>query len=320
MGAALAPSLGLMLIARFVWGLGAAGPRVAAVAMVRDAYEGERMARQMSNMMAVFLVVPTLAPSLGAGLVVIGPWQLVFWVCLAASVAVFGLSIRLPATLPATERRSLSAGEVWRSIRVVFSTPGTTAYLVAMTALFASFISYLASSEIIVDEVFGLASWFPLIFGGLAVAMGLTMIANGRVVERVGLEHMLKRLVALQIVASLVLLVVAMVTGGTPPFALFITVFVVVLGSNTALTPNLNSAAMRPLGHVAGTAAALLGMVPMVVGSLLGSLIDRTFDGTITPIALAFTVGAIVALVATRSAMATADRAEARSTAAIAVS
>lgn len=301
--AALAPSLGVLLVARFVWGLGSAGPRVAAMAMVRDAYEGAQMARQMSLMMAVFLVVPTVAPALGAGLVAIGPWQLVFWVCAVAGVAVFGLSTRLPATLPVGERSPLSGAEVSRLCRAVFATPGTIAHLVALTASYGAFFSYLASSEIIVDRVFGLDRWFPMIFGGLAVVMGVTMVANGRLVERVGLDRMLIRLLLAQVVIDLAFLAVAVATGGTPRFSLFIVVFVLVLACQQAIVPNLNSAAMRPLGHVAGTAAAILGMIPMVFGSIIGSLIDRAFDGTITPLAIGFVVASIVALLATRAGL-----------------
>jgi DHA1 family bicyclomycin/chloramphenicol resistance-like MFS transporter len=301
--AAIAPSLGVMLVARFVWGLGSAGPRVAALAMIRDAYEGEQMARQMSFIMAVFLVVPTIAPTLGAGLVAIGPWQLVFWLCAVAGVAVFGLSTRLPATLPAGERQPLSTAHVWRTCREVLTTRGTIAYLVALTALFGSFFSYLASSEIIVDEVFGLDAWFPAIFGGLAVVMGITMVANGRFVERVGLDRILSRLLVAHLAVDAILVAVALATGGMPPFPLFIVVFVLLLGCQQALVPNLNAAAMRPLGHVAGTASAILGMVPMVIGSMLGSVVDRAFDGTITPLAIGFMLAGIVALVATRVAM-----------------
>jgi DHA1 family bicyclomycin/chloramphenicol resistance-like MFS transporter len=67
-------------------------------------------------------------------------------------------------------------------------------------------------------------------------------------------------------------------------------------------TINANTAAMIPLGHVAGSGAALLGMVPMVVGSVIGSLIDRQFDGTITPLAAAFVVASLLAFGAIRVA------------------
>jgi len=292
--AALAPTLEVMLIARFVWGLGAAGPRVAALAMVRDAFEGERMARQMSLIMAVFLIVPTIAPAIGAGLVAIGPWQLVFWLCAAFGILVFALSMQLPATMPPDQRRSLSLREIRTSNKIVFTTPGTYGYLLAMVGLFASFISYLASSEIIIDEVFGLGSWFPVIFGAIAIVMAIAMLVNGRVVERIGLDTIIRWMMVALLVADGVLLVVAVATDGSPPFWLFIVVLAVVISCQQILVPNLNASAMRPLGSVAGTASAMLGMIPMVIGSVLGSFIDRAFDGTITPLAIGFMLSGLI--------------------------
>ena len=112
-----------MFAARFVWGLGSAGPRVTAMAMIRDAYEGERMAKQMSFMMAVFILVPTFAPAVSSGLLALGPWQLVFWLCAAAGALLLVSSRRLPETFAPPDRLALSAGDVWRSWQIVSSSP-----------------------------------------------------------------------------------------------------------------------------------------------------------------------------------------------------
>ena len=93
--AVMAPTLPVMFAARFVWGLGSAGPRVAAMAMIRDAYDGDRMAKQMSFMMAVFILVPTFAPAVSSGLLRLGPWQIVFWLCAVAGTALLVLAFRL---------------------------------------------------------------------------------------------------------------------------------------------------------------------------------------------------------------------------------
>ncbi|HZB42738.1 MAG TPA: MFS transporter, partial [Ilumatobacter sp.] len=110
LGALLAPTLGVMYAARFVWGLGSSGPRVAAMAMIRDAYDGDRMAKQMSFMMAVFILVPTFAPAVASGLLRLGPWQIVFWLCAFAGAALLVVSFRLPETLEPSDRLALSAG------------------------------------------------------------------------------------------------------------------------------------------------------------------------------------------------------------------
>jgi DHA1 family bicyclomycin/chloramphenicol resistance-like MFS transporter len=293
-GAALAPTLEVMLVARLVWGFGAAGPRVAATAMIRDAFEGEAMAKQMSTIMAVFLIVPTIAPSIGAGLVAVGPWQLVYWICAAFTVVVLFASLRLPATMPESARRELNAREIMSGFRIVFTTPGTMGYMLAMVGLFAAFISYLASSEIIIDEVFGLAGWFPVIFGALAIVMAITMIINGRIVERVGLDRMIRIMLRTLLVADALLVGLALATGGEPPFVLFLISIAAVIACQQLLVPNINAAAMRPLADVAGSAAAILGMVPMILGSLLGSVIDRAYNGTVTPLAVGFALSGMV--------------------------
>jgi len=293
-----APSLWVMFVARFVWGLGSAGPRVAAMAMVRDAYEGEQMAKQMSLIMAVFILVPTFAPALASGILLVGPWQAVFWACAVVAVVVAAAVTRLPETLEADQQRRLAGRDVVGGIRAIFTTPGTLGYLLCLTALFSVFLSYLASSEIILDQVFGLGDWFPLFFGAIALVMGGAMFLNGRVVEHVGLERIIRFGFLANLTSATVLLVVAVVTAGTPPFWLFVVLLGTVLFFQQMLIPNLNAAAMRPLGSVAGTAAAVLGMVPGVLGAIIGGLIDRQFDGTITPISIAFVACSIVAFAA----------------------
>lgn len=299
-GAALAPSLAWMLVARVVWGIGAAGPRVAAVAMVRDSYEGDQMARQMSFMMVVFILVPSIAPTLGAGLIEIGPWEIVFWFCALAALAVLAASTQLPRTLPVSARRALSFREIRSGWRTFFTAPGTPGYLIAMTVLFGAFAAYLSGLEIIVDDVFDLDPWLPAIFGGLSAFMGLVMFVNGRVVERVGLDRLVRWVLIGVVTSSSLFVVVALSTDGQPPFWLFVTVFAVVLSSTGVLQPNLNSAAMKPMAAVAGSAASLIGTIQMVLGSVIGTIISRSFNGTITPFAFGFLIAGVVALVAQR--------------------
>ncbi len=295
---ALAPNLELMIVARLIWGFGAAGPRVAATAMIRDSFEGAEMAKQMSTIMAVFLIIPTIAPAIGAGLVAVGSWQMVFWICGAFGIGVLMMTTRLPATMEmGTAVPNVSGGELGQSIRTVITTPGSYGYLLAMVGLFASFITYLASSEIIIDEVFGLADWFPAIFAAIAVLMAGVMITNRQVVVRVGLDRMIYVMIRALIVVAGAFVALSLITGGTPPFGLFFVAIAVVIGCQQVLVPNINAAAMRPLGAVAGTAAAVFGMVPMILGSLLGTLIDRSFNGTITPMAIGMSLCVLVAAV-----------------------
>jgi len=301
--AALAPSLGLMIAARFLWGLGAAGPRVAVMAMVRDAYSGAAMAKQMSSIMSIFLIVPMLAPALGAGLLAIGPWQLTIWLCVVVAGLIFVASLYLPPTQPVTDREPLSVRGMWSDWRTVLSTPGTFGWIAATVVMTGSFMSYIASSENIIDEVFGLKRWFVLTFAAVALVMAFATATNGRLVESVGLRRILVVVACGQVATTATLCTVVLATGGTPPFALFLPILISVLMCQQVLMVNINSAAMMPLGHVAGSAAALIGAAPQVFGALIGSRIDAAFNGTVTPLAIAFVVGSVLSGLAIRQAL-----------------
>ena len=294
-GSLMAPTLGSMFVARFIWGLGSSGPRVAATAMIRDAYEGAQMARQMSLIMAVFILVPTFAPALAVGILALGPWQAVFWTCAVGAAVVAASVTRLPETLPTTSQRSVALGAAWQSCRAVVATPGTPGFLLSLTALFGVFMSYLASSEIVLDQVFGLGDWFPVFFGGVAIVMGSAMYLNGRIVERIGL----RRIIALGFwgngAMTVALLLMVLATSGRPGFVPYFVLLTAVLFTQQMLIPNLNAMAMQPLSRVAGTGAAILGMVAGVGGALIGGFIDRQFDGTVTPLAIGFVVSSAVA-------------------------
>jgi MFS transporter, DHA1 family, multidrug resistance protein len=164
----------------------------------------------------------------------------------------------------------------------------TAGYTLALTALYGVFTSYLASSEIIFGETFDRAAQFPLIFGGLAAVMGLAMLANARVVGRVGARRLAHLVLVFYVGAAGVLAALAWRTDGVPPLALFLLGLAVMLVSHALLIPNFNTIALAPMGSVAGTAAAVIGTVPTAVGALLGAVLDRSFDGTVLPIAVGF--------------------------------
>ncbi|MFP5309145.1 MAG: multidrug effflux MFS transporter [Actinomycetes bacterium] len=298
-GAALAtfaPSLGLLLLSRAVWGFGAAGARVVTFAVVRDRTEGDVMARTMSFIMAVFILVPIVAPTLGAAVVAVASWRWVFGVCV---VAVGGMALwarRLPETLAEHHRRELRLRPVARAAREVVSHRATVGYTLAMTSLYAIFVSWIGSSEIIVSEVFDARDAFPLVFGGLAAAIGVAILLNARLVERVGTRRLAHLVLFGYVGASLLLVAVAFVGDGTPPLWLFLGVAALLLGSHGLLIPNLNTIAMQPMGAVAGTASSVIGAVQLAGGALLGAVVDRAFDGTVRPLALGFLGFGVLAL------------------------
>jgi DHA1 family bicyclomycin/chloramphenicol resistance-like MFS transporter len=161
----------------------------------------------------------------------------------------------------------------------------------AAAALFGFFTSYLASSQLIIDDVFGLDAWFPIIFGGSAAVLGLGMLVNARLLDVVPLRLLLKRTFIGYGAAVLLLATIAWTTGGTPPFWLFLVGLIPILFCHALLIPNLNAAAMVPMGQVAGTAAAVMGTVTILGGATMGAVIDIAYNGTIIPLATASLIG-----------------------------
>jgi DHA1 family bicyclomycin/chloramphenicol resistance-like MFS transporter len=295
LGAAFAPSLGVLLAWRFLSGVGAGAVRVATLGVIRDAYAGERMAKVLSYIIAVFILVPTIAPSIGAALLVVGSWQVIFAAFVACALLAAAWTIRLPETLPRERRIALDLGELATAAKAVVTSRFAMGLTLARMAVFGFFASYLASSQVIVDDVLDRGELFPVIFAGGALVIGTGMLLNPGLLDRLGLRRLLRFTLSGYLGAALVFASVAVATGGRPPPWLYLASLFPVLLAYSFVLANMTSAAMMPMGNIAGTAAALLGTIVMLGGASLGAVIDFSFDGSVTPFALA---GVVVGLAA----------------------
>jgi DHA1 family bicyclomycin/chloramphenicol resistance-like MFS transporter len=305
-------SLAGMVACRFVWGFGAAAPRSLAVAVVRDTFEGERMARTMSLIMAIFILVPVFAPTVGAAILAVAPWRAVLWLQVGVAVALVLWSTRLPETLAPEDRRSVSPRSLGEAAVAVVRSRQTVAFGLAVLAIFGMMTSYIGTIEVVVDEVFGQADRFPLIFGALACMLAVGSLFAARVVGRLGLPLLLRLGAAYLLATTIGLALLAAATDGEPPLWAFCVVLAFVLTGVSVLAPSCNTAAMTPLGHVAGMGSAILGTVATAGGAVLGTLTDGAFDGTVGPFAYhvlvySAVVAAAVFLLAGRPAAAPLD-------------
>ena len=301
--ATVAPTLPLLFLARFLWGLGAAGPRVIALAIIRDRFDGDEMSKTMSSMMAIFILVPVVAPALGSAVLVVAPWRWLFALC-AVWAGVIALWVRrLPETLaPAHRIPDLRFHRVVTAAKYVVSNRTAFSYAVGVTALYGVFASYLGSAEAIVDKTFDAEGVFPLVFGALAAVMGCAALLNGRIVSSVGTTPMVARALVGYGIGALLFVTVALATDGRPPLVVFMAIMAVMLAFHALLLPNLNTLAMAPMAAVAGTASSVIGAFQLVIGASLGGVLDRFFDGTITPLAVGFVLSATATTVAVVSA------------------
>lgn len=287
---ALAPTFEALLAARVFWGMGAAGARVCATAIIRDRFVGDRMAKAMSQIMAVFVLVPVVAPSVGALILRVLPWQAVFWASALWAVGAALWSLRLEETLDPAHVRELSLSQVTRSYIEVARVPVTLGYTIATMFLQVAFTLYLANSELIIGEIFGRPGQFPVIFGVVAIGFGLAAFLNSRLVERFGMDRMIGSVLIASVTGAALLVLVSVLGDGLPSFWLFMPLTGFVLSTFMLLMPNMNTAALTPVGHIAGSASALTSAIRIGVGSAIAGVITRWIDDSVTPFAIAVLV------------------------------
>lgn len=284
--AIMAGSLEWLLAARFVQGLGGAGPRTVAVALVRDLHSGRLMARVMSIVMTVFLMVPAVAPYVGQLIIEAHGWRMVFVAFMlfgASSLLWFGL--RQPETHPPERRRALTRTLFSAGFREVATSPIVLRYTAVLTLGFGQMFGFLSSAQQIFDTTFGQGDTFPFWFAIMALVTVFAAFLNAVLVVRLGMRPIARFCYASQALLSLG--AVALFAGGTVTGALAFWVFFV-WGSSvffmSGLTfGNLNALAMEPMGHVAGMAAAIIGAASTVLAVIIAIPIGLAYDGTPLP-------------------------------------
>ncbi len=290
--ATVAQSFDFLLIARALQGVGAASPRVLAMAVVRDVYSGRTMARVMSLALSLFVLIPIFAPVIGQALAELGGWRVPFqFLFVFGGAATVWFALRLPETRPAT--RDVSDVTLLQSAALVLKSRQTVAYAVASGFMFGSLLGYVASSQQIFADVYGLEDEFPLIFGGIASVMALSFFVNARIVERLGMRFVSHCALALFIV--LAALAVGMASIGAlsaVAFSLAVAACFFLFG---LIAPNFNALAMEPQGERAGMASSLIGFCSTGGGAVIAGLIGHYFDGTVMPLLVGYVLTGLCA-------------------------
>ncbi len=297
---ALAQDFTTMIFGRALQGFGAAGPRIVAMAMVRDLHAGRAMARIMSFVMAVFILVPILAPSIGQLMLLLADWRGIFYGLVIVGVIDFlWLATRQPETLGPADRVPLSIRHILRSAWEAVTNRTTFGYTLATGFIFGAFISYLGTSQQIFQEQYGTGKLFAVYFGILAAGIGLASIVNAQLVMRFGMRNLSKWALRAACLLSLGFLAVAWLLGGHPPLWAFVAFMTVLFFFNGLLFGNYNALAMEPMGHIAGVAAAVTGSLSSLVAVSSGTPIGQLYDGTVIPLVAGFACMGIAALLAT---------------------
>jgi DHA1 family bicyclomycin/chloramphenicol resistance-like MFS transporter len=294
---AAAASFTLLLAARLAQGAAAAATRVLVVSIVRDRFEGAAMARLMSLVFLVFLLMPVLAPTFGQLTLLVAPWRWIFFGLAGFGVVMLAWAlVRLPETLHPEYRRSLALPAIWGGVRETLSNRQSVGYTLAFTLMMGALTGYIVSIQQIVFDVFDRPELIALSFAGVAGPMAVTSYLNSRLVERVGTRRIAHLGLVLFTIISLIHLASAALGEG-------LGLFIAMQGASMACfglaSANFGALAMQPLGHVAGTASSVQGTIGTILGALIGTFIGQSFDGTVIPLALGFAALGAAALVIT---------------------
>jgi len=288
-----------MMLGRLLQGLGAAGPRVVATALVRDCYEGREMARVMSLVMTIFILVPVIAPAIGQLILTFSGWQSIFILFLIlAIITLTWFSLRQPETLPEDKRIRFSMAQLTSDINTIISIPAVIGYTITMGIIFGAFIGYLSSSQQIFQQQYALGNQFPLYFGILATSIGLASLLNSQLVMRFGMRRLSHTAMISIAILSTAFMLIAYHYQGHPPLSLLMAYLLGVFFFMGILFGNLNALAMEPLGHVAGLGAAVVGSISTLISVVLGVLVSGAYNGTVLPLVMGFSVLSIACLIA----------------------
>ncbi len=292
-----APTFGILIALRVVQGIGAAATRVVALSVVRDRFRGAQMASTMSLVMMVFMVMPVFAPNLGSAVLFFGDWrELAGVMCLIGVLATVWAFLRLPETLNPADRRELTGRRVWEALKVIFTNRLAFGYTLATGAFFGVLFSFVAQAEQVYTQVYGIGPAFTLYFSLVACFMAVSSFANSRLVARFGTRRLSHGALTGFVLLGAVHLALAVAYGGATPFWLFIALLIPQFCFFGFIPTNFNALAMDPLGHVAGTASAVLGTVQTLGGGLLGALAGWFYNGSIVPMFTGFTVLGLLSL------------------------
>ena len=294
---AFAPTLQLMLAARFVAGMGASAVFMTTIAGVRDRFVGDQMARTMSLIFTIFLFTPVIAPFLGLAILSVSSWQMVFLTPPLFAVIVFLWSLRLEESLPREQRIPLKWKSIGRSIGKVMSNRTFLRYTGITTVLFTALSSYVASSEHIVGEIYGRPALFPWIFAGIGLLMSLCALLNSRLSSRFGARRAIRWLLVSYTLIAGLLLLYTLISGDPPDMLFFFIAVALLMAINLAVEPNSSALALQPMGDMAGMASAVYGTAFFFIGAFLGSVISQLMVKGVFALVLSFFIIGLVTLV-----------------------
>ncbi|WP_028669268.1 multidrug effflux MFS transporter [Saccharospirillum impatiens] len=296
--AMFAQSLTVLLLGRLVQGIGVAGSKIGTRALIRDRFQGDAMARIMSFVMMILILVPMLAPALGQLVLWVAGWRAIFGVLLVlALIAGTWLVLRQPETLTAERRLPIRPAPLARTTLRILKHPQVMAYTVVAGLVFGCQVVYYSIAHSLFEDLYQAGARFPLYFAILAAGIGLASLTNGALVMRLGMFRQTITALIGMLVISTLLAGLAWLGEGKTSLAVFLFLGFWLFFGVGLLFGNINALAMQSLGQVAGLGSSIIASFSSLVAVAVSFAVGPFYNQTVYPLALVFFGAAAVSLV-----------------------
>ncbi|GGM57425.1 multidrug effflux MFS transporter [Microbacterium saperdae] len=271
-GAAFAPSLELLSVARVLMGMGAAAGGVVAMAIVRDLFGGRRLVVMLSRLALVSGVAPVVAPLIGSWLLTLMPWRGIFVVLAAYGVLMLLSTILfIPETLPVARRQERGGSTVLQRYRSVLSDRVFIGVLIIGGMTFSGLFSYLSASPFLFQQTHGLdAQQYGLLFAVNSLGVVLGVQTASRLAARFGPQWVMAYSTSVLLIAGVAIVVADQLGLGLWGTVVPLFVFMTACGFTF---PNVQVLALDRHGKAAGTAASILGATNFGVAGLISPVV-----------------------------------------------
>ena len=292
---AVAQSFSLLLIGRASAGFFAGASRVISVGIIRDRFKGDAMARVMSLILAVFMLIPVVAPSFGQAILWFAPWRWIFWIlAIQAALILIWMILRMPETLAPENRLRMNATTIFRTIGAVLTNRSAAGYMLASGVVMSGLIGFILSVQQIFFDIFDAKSFFPIAFAVMAGSMGVGSLLNSRLVSRFGARRLSQGAVISMIVTNAIHL--GVIASGHENMVSFMVFQSATMMAVAFTASNFGAISMEPFAKGAGAASSFQAFLTTALSSALGSIVGRAFDGTTLPLTLGMLIFGFAAL------------------------
>jgi len=281
-------SFEIMIIGRIFQGIGLASPRSVSIAMIRDSYSGDYMAKVLSIVVMFFILIPVVAPALGQFLLHFSNWKAIFNVNLiVGAIVLIWFWRRQPETLSVKNKKPFSLKRYATSAKDFFTHKAAVAFTLASGFITGSFMVYLSTSQQIFQDQYGLGELFPYFFASIAIAVGSATFLNSRLVVKFGSMRIAYIATLAYFLISL-LYVAIFYNSSNPNIYILLGFFLFQFFAVGLLFGNLRALAMEPLGHIAGMGSAINGFISTVMAVPIANYIGGFVKTSVLPLFIGF--------------------------------